>query len=81
MRICQNGSVMHVSFSSSVNGNVLLSVYDLNGSIVHSVNIRKRTGSMQYYDFSTIGISKGYYVVKVRSGDVVLKKGVVLTGR
>ena len=36
---------------------------------------------MQYYDFSTIGISKGYYVVKVRSGDVVLKKGVVLTGR
>jgi hypothetical protein len=81
MNISQNGSFIHVSFRSAANSSALLSVYDLNGNIVHSAKIKARTGPMQTYNFCTDGMSKGYYVVKVHSDNIDLKKGVVLTGK
>ena len=81
MHISQKDSRIHVSFSSAANSSVLLSVYDLNGNIVHSANIKAHVGPMQTYNFRSDGMPKGYYVVKVHSDNTDLKKGVVLTGK
>ncbi|MGD9201470.1 MAG: endo-1,4-beta-xylanase [Chitinispirillia bacterium] len=81
MHISQNGSLIDVSFSSNANSSALLSVYDLNGSVVHSINTKTDAGSMQNYKFTIDGISKGYYIVEIQSGNAHLKKGVVLTGK
>lgn len=72
MIVRQIGNSVNVSFNNVHKSNSVLDVFNLKGNVVHSADFKTNTS------FSAAGLPKGYYVVKVRSENLVHKSGFVL---
>ncbi len=81
MRVSQNGPFVNIAFGADGNGMAFLYVYDLNGNIVYSDKFKGVSGSIQNCSFNTAGMSNGYYIVKIRSGNSIHNTGIVLNRR
>lgn len=80
-KIHQKGSLLTIAFDFEGKNNVNINIYDLRGNLIRSAELKSHSRSAQNYSISTIGISKGVYIVKVDNGSNVLKSGIVLNGR
>ena len=78
LNVSQHGSLVHITSNYAGNRNASLNIYDLRGNIVRSERFTTIPG---VYSLSTSGISKGYYIIKVRIGNSVFTSDLMLTGK
>ncbi|MDO5576878.1 MAG: carbohydrate binding domain-containing protein [Fibrobacter sp.] len=77
----QCGAFVKITFDAKDNSNLSVDIHDLKGKIVKSVRLNKQPGVAQSFSINTNGMSKGYYIVKVKTGNSVRKSGFVFSGR
>lgn len=81
MSIYKKSGMVTVRIPDASHGHTSLHVYDLKGSMVFSQKFDEPAGGGRACSFDVIGMPKGYYLLKVVSGDVVMRSGLVLSNR
>lgn len=76
--IRQNGSSVNISFNTAGDNNASINIYDLQGNVIRSSKFKSQSGT---FSFNTAGISKGYYIFKISSGNFSQKTGLVISGK
>ena len=78
--IRQKGSRVIISLDNGKNSSVSLDIFDLRGNIIRSSSFKStdEPSSAQSFVFNVSDISKGYYVIRVRSGNVVRKSRLII---
>lgn len=79
--IHHNGSLLTMSLPINKNTATYLYLFDVKGKIVRSAEFSARSGSTGNLSLNTTDMPKGYYIVKVHSGNTLYKSGFMLTGR
>lgn len=74
-----NGNTINITFKTPVKNNATLRVYDLGGRVMLS-DIIKINGVIGSYSFKNTDLAKGYYVIKLNSGDLNQQAGIMITG-
>lgn len=64
-----SGSAAVINFTLDQSKDVVVNITDLNGRTVKSFNMNNRTAGKQSYEISTIGLTKGMYIVNVIAGN------------
>src|SRR5690554_714329 len=80
LNIRQKGSRVIISLDNGKNSSVSLDIFDLRGNIIRSSSFKSTDEpfSAQSFVFNVSDISKGYYVIRVRSGNVVRKSRLII---
>ena len=77
----KNGPLVDITFNTDTYSNATVDIYDLKGNVVRKARFKTSAESVPKISFNSKGIPEGYYIVKICSGNSVLKTGFVLTGR
>lgn len=67
-----------IKFSIPVAGDVVLSVYDVNGKLVSTLVNERKTAGIYTVDFNAARLSSGVYFYKIKSGEFIDTKKMVL---
>jgi len=81
INIRQNESVVSVTLNATEDNRAFVDIYDLNGALVRSTSFKVLGRSTHNFSLGTADMPRGYYILKVRCGNLVKKSGLVITGR
>ncbi|HLV32915.1 MAG TPA: endo-1,4-beta-xylanase [Chitinispirillaceae bacterium] len=80
INISGKGSFVDVRFNK-IEKNSSFTIYDMMGNVVRSENFKKDFGSDKILSFDIRNIPRGYYIVAVRSGNILETSKIVVTGK
>jgi len=81
MIVRQKGNRVFVTVQNANNRSMSIEMYDLKGNVVRSVNNMISKGADKVCSFDVTDMPKGYYVLKSRNGNSIMKSGLMLIGK
>jgi flagellar hook assembly protein FlgD len=56
-------------FNLSSDDNVVISIYDMRGNVVKTINLGKKTTGSHLFNFDSSNLNKGTYLIQIISGN------------
>lgn len=81
VNVYKKGSFIIVDFNAYECSDGIACLYDLKGKVVWKTRFKTGSGNIPKFSINSAGLSEGYYVLKIKSGNTDFKSGIILTGR
>ena len=78
MRVTAGRSVINVKFNSANSGETTLKLYSLKGDVIQTAKVKTAAGKSYSHTFKQKKLPNGFYVVRMRSGNVIEQSKVII---
>ncbi len=79
VNVCKMGTNIIVNVNADKHSDAIAVLYDLKGKVVLKTRLKTGSGNVGKININSTGLAEGYYVLKVKLGNIDFKSGIVLT--